>query len=378
MTDHTRTEIAEARRVVVKVGTRVVCDPQGLLDVGRLGHLVEQMKWLLERDRQIVLVSSGAVGAGMSQLGWTERPADLAQLQAVAAVGQTKLVEHYDRLFRRHGLHAAQVLLTSADLEDRARYLNVRNTVLTLLELGTVPIINENDTVAVEELELTFGDNDRLASLVTNLLQAPLLIFLSDVEGLYDGLPAAPDSHLISTVDRIDDGILSLARDSTTGLSRGGMASKLTAARMLTTAGEHVILANGHRPDVLVEILTGENVGTLFRADGKTPSPWKRWIGFSARPSGQLWLDAGACQAILTEGRSLLPIGIVKVEGNFQKGDVVSLLNPAGREIARGLTNYAAHEITLIKGQRSDCIGELLGHSPYEEVIHRDNFMPTA
>ncbi len=374
MSDLVRQEIAAtADTVVVKVGTRVVTRPDGRLDDERIASLAEELNQIRESGRRVVLVSSGAVGAGMSQLGLSRRPTDLAQLQAVAAIGQTNLIETYDRTFRKHGRRAAQVLLTAEDIQDRTRYLNVRNTLLSLLDFGAVPIINENDTVAVDELMIAFGDNDRLAALVTNLLRAPLLVVLSDVDGLFDGNPADPNSAVIPTVARVDDSTRALAVDKATGISKGGMASKLEAARIVTAAGENVIIANGHQPGTLAAIMAGELVGTLLLAQGKSVSPWKRWIGFSARPRGKLHLDAGATLAIAREGRSLLAIGVLATEGEFVKGDVVALCDEQGKEIARGLTNYRASDIDRIKGLKSDRIAQVLGHKPYEEVIHRDN-----
>ena len=309
----------------------------------------------------------------MSQLSLQFRPRDLAELQAVAAIGQTKLIEAYDQRLRGHGRHAAQLLLIADDLDDRTRYLNVRNTLLALLKLGAVPIVNENDTVAVDELMTTFGDNDRLAAMVTNLLRAPLLIILSDVAGLYDGDPTAKSSAVIPTITRIDQETMSLARDRQTGISKGGMASKLEAARMVTSAGENVIVASGRSPNVLADIMQGHVTGTLFVAQGKSVSPKKRWIAFSAQPQGSLCIDTGAVHAIQQAGRSLLAIGILEVSGDFRKGDVVVIRSQQGTEIARGLTNYSTAELQKIKGSQSTEIAELLGHCPYDEVVHRDN-----
>lgn len=374
MPDLLRQEIAAtADTIVVKVGTRVLSRSNGQLDEERITHLAEELSQIRESGRRVVLVSSGSVAAGMGRLGLNRRPTDLAQLQAVAAIGQTNLIETYDRTFRKRGRNAAQVLLTAEDMQDRTRYLNVRNTLVSLLGFDTIPIINENDTVAVEELRITFGDNDRLAALVTNLLRAPLLVMLSDVDGLFDGDPADPKSKVIPTVSRLDDSVRALARDVATGLSKGGMASKLEAARMVTAAGENAIIANGHQAGVLGRILSGETVGTLLLAEGKSVSPWKRWIGFSARPHGKLHLDRGAVRAVTDQGRSLLAIGITDAEGEFIKGDVVALCDQDGKEIARGLTNYRASEIHQIKGLKSDRIAQVLGHRPYEEVVHRDN-----
>ena len=374
MTDLLRQEIAaSAQTLVVKVGTRVLTYHDGRLNEERIASLAEDLNAVRELGRRVVLVSSGAVGAGMSQLGLMHRPTDLAKLQAVAAIGQTNLIQTYDRTFRKHGRHAAQVLLTAEDFNDRAQYLNVRNTLLSLLAYDAIPIINENDTVAVDELMTTFGDNDRLAALVTNLLRAPLLVILSDVEGLFDGDPANPQSRVISTVTRLDDSVRGLVRDTQSGFSKGGMGSKLDAAQSVIAAGENAIIANGHQSGILGRILAGDTVGTLFVAEGKSVSPWKRWIGFSARSCGKLHLDAGAVHAITRDGRSLLPIGITAAEGQFRKGDVVSLCDERGREVARGLTNYQVADVQQIRGLPSKRIAQVLGHSPYDEVIHRDN-----
>jgi len=374
MTDLLRQEIAtSAHTIVVKVGTRVLTTDQGVLSEEQITQLGKQLAQMAASGRRVVLVSSGAVGAGMSQLGLTQRPTDLAKLQAVAAVGQAKLIELYDRVLRDNGRHAAQVLLTAEDLDDRTRYLNIRNTLLSVLDFGAIPIINENDTVAVEELMLTFGDNDRLAARVTNLLRAPLLILLSDVQGLYNGSPELPESKLLSVVPKLDEQVMGFARDKKTGHSKGGMASKLEAARMVTSTGENMIIASGRLPNVLPRLLTGEDLGTLFLAQGKAVTPRKRWIGYSVRPRGELVVDDGAVKALGEKGRSLLPIGVTEVRGTFGKGDVVRVCNGQDQEIARGLTNYTSDEIGQILGKRTDQIESILGHHPYDEIIHRDN-----
>ncbi len=379
MTDLLRQEIATAATtIVVKVGTRVLTQESGRLDRGRIEQLAEQVHQVVETGRKVVLVSSGAVGAGMGRLGLARRPDDLAHLQAVAAIGQSVLVEAYERSLRVHGRHAAQVLLTAEDLEVRTRYLNARNTILTLLEIGAVPVINENDTVAVDELKITFGDNDLLAAHVTNLIRAPLLVLLSDVDGLYDGDPNEPDSPMIPLVKRLDRSILGLVRDRSGGLGKGGMASKLEAARLVTAAGENAIIAGGRTADVLPRIVAAETIGTLILAQGQTVAARKRWIGLTVEPRGCLWLDAGAREAIERDGRSLLPIGVVDVEGDFSKGDVIALRGPEGAAFARGLTNYASEDIRRIKGLKTGRIAAALGHCPYDEVIHRDNMVITG
>ncbi len=379
MTDLLRQEIATAATtIVVKVGSRVLTGEDGQLDPGRIEQLAEQVNQVVATGRKVVLVSSGAVAAGMGRLGLKRRPEDLAHLQAVAAIGQSVLVEAYERSLRTHGRHAAQVLLTAGDLELRTRYLNARNTILTLLEIGAVPVINENDTVAVDELEITFGDNDRLAAIVTNLIRAPLLVLLSDVDGLYDGDPAQPGSRLIPLVKRLEPSTFELAQDRRGGLGKGGMASKLEAARLVTTAGENVIIAGGRSADVLTRICAGETVGTLILAQGQTVAARKRWIGLTVQPRGRVVLDAGARKAVQHDGRSLLPIGVLEVEGDFAKGDVIALGAPDGVEIGRGLSNYSSDDVRRIKGLKTDRIAATLGHCPYEEVIHRDNMVITG
>jgi len=370
---HRQSVIAAAHTVVVKVGTRVLTQADGGLNLARIEQLAEEIQAISAGGRRVVLVSSGAVGAGLGLLGLKSRPTDLAKLQAVAAVGQTHLIQAYDRTFARHGRRAAQVLLTLEDVDDRVRYLNVRNTLVSILEFGAIPVVNENDTVSVDELKTTFGDNDRLAAMVTNLIRAPLMIVLSDIEGLYDGDPALKTSHLVSTVERIDEQVLAYVRDRRTGLSKGGMASKLEAARIVTTAGEHMIIASGRRTEVLTALMAGEPIGTLFLAQGKSISPYKRWLGFSAQVRGRIQVDAGARQAIVDKNRSLLAAGIVGTQGEFQKGDVVALCDSEGTVIARGLTNYASADVERIKGLKSEKIAQVLGRRPYEEVIHRDN-----
>jgi glutamate 5-kinase len=379
MPDILRQEIAAAATTwIVKVGTRVLTTEDGLLNQDRVAALAEELHHLMQADRKVCLVSSGAVAAGLGRLGLKHRPTDLARLQAVAAVGQTALVEAYDRCLRAHGHHAAQILLTADDLDNRTRYLNIRNTILTLLEYGAVPIINENDTVSTEELQTTFGDNDRLAAMVTNLIRAPLLVLLSDVEGLFDGDPADAASKIIPTVTHLDDSLWSLVRDKATGLSKGGMSSKLEAARLATTAGENVIISSGKQPGNLRRILAGENVGTLLVAQGQTVASWKRWIGFTAQTRGTIVVDDGARKAVERQGKSLLPIGVVNVEGTFRKGDVVAIRDAAGAEFARGLSNYSTADIQRIKKLKTEQIAAALGHCPYDEVIHRDNMAVTT
>jgi glutamate 5-kinase len=318
-------------------------------------------------------VSSGAVGAGMGRIGLDRRPTELARLQAVAAIGQSCLIEAYERALRGRGRHVGQVLLVADDLQDRARYLNIRNTLLTLLDYGAVPVINENDTVSVEELRTSFGDNDRLAALVATLLGAPLLVLLSDVDGLFDRHPSQPGAAIVPHVPRIDAAIAGLADDRLGGLSKGGMASKIAAARMVTEAGGSCIVASGRDDGVLAGICRGERVGTLFTGRAETMPAWKRWLGWSADARGTIVVDAGARHAVIDGGRSLLAAGVRGVEGEFTAGDVVALANEERRVFARGLVNYAADELNRIAGLRTERIAAVLGSTPYDEVVHRDN-----
>ena len=372
-----RREVVDtARTIVVKIGTNVLSKEDGSLDGDRLKSLAEQIHRIHTTGKKVVIVSSGAVGAGMSLLSLKERPKDLRHLQAAAATGQAHLIRLYDDVLRAHGYRAAQMLLTGNDFKTRARYLNVRNTLSTLFEYGVIPIINENDTVSVAEIK--FGDNDQLAAMVTNLMTEPLLIILSVVDGLYDGDPNSPGSKHIPLVARWNDSLLNLAVESRSSRGTGGMQSKLSAVRMATAVGENVIIANGTLPNVLDRILAGEEIGTLFLAEGKTVPAWKRWIGYTVRPRGKLLLDEGACRAIAEKGRSLLAIGIAQVEGDFAKGEMVSIVDAKGHEIARGLSNYTARDLLQIKGKRTEEIAGILGSLPYAEVVHRDNLVLLA
>lgn len=366
--------IALAHTVVVKVGTNVLTAEDGTLDPARLQALSDQVSRQMRGGRKVVLVSSGAVGAGVGRLKLKKRPSDLRQLQACAAIGQSFLMRAYQECLAPHGLNAGQILLTAGDFDSRTRYLNARNTILTLFEWGVLPIINENDTISVAEIR--FGDNDHLASMVTNLLQAPLLILLTVVDGLYASDPRGdPAAKKIDTVASIDAEVMGMAGSSQSTLGTGGMRSKLRAARLATAAGESVIMANGTQPGILDAIFAAEPVGTMFLPHGGTVPAWKRWLGYTARPKGKLIVDAGAHDAVQHKGRSLLPIGVTRVQGSFNKGDVVALCNAEGHEFARGLCNYSSSDAQKIAGLRSEKIGEVLGAVPYEEVVHRDNLV---
>ena len=369
-----RHEIAlSAQTWVVKVGTNVLARADGTLDHTRIDTLAEQICAIAATGRKIALVSSGAVGAGIGQLELARRPESLPQVQAAAAVGQAFLIRAYDECFHKHGRHAAQILLTHEDFDDRARYLNVRNTLLALFDYQAVPIINENDTISVDEIK--FGDNDRLAAMVANLLQAPLTVILSVVEGLYrSGMTSGMPPDIIDVVSEIDDSVLSLASAGRSQFGTGGMRSKLEAARLVTQAGGSVIIAPGGRPGVLTEILEGTNVGTLFLARGTTQAARRRWIGLTARPRGCLTVDQGARVALVDARKSLLAIGVKQITGTFEKGDVVSIQDQTGAEFARGLSNYSSSDAAQILGMRNDEVRKRLG-TVYDEVIHRDNLV---
>jgi glutamate 5-kinase len=369
--------VLSARTWVVKVGTSVLTGSDGTLDPAQIGHLAEQISAVTSTGRRVALVSSGAVGAGIGQLGLARRPDNLRQLQAAAAVGQAYLIRAYDEGFRRHGRHAAQLLLTHEDFDNRARYLNMRNTLTALFEYDAVPVINENDTISVDEIK--FGDNDQLAAMVANLIQATLLVILSVVDGLCRADPGAAGlGEVVPLVSHLDDEILGLAGDSRSSLGTGGMRSKLQAAALVTRAGGSVIIASGKRPEPLTRILAGEPVGTLFLARGATQGARKRWIGLTARPRGHLIVDAGARLALESGIKSLLAIGIVAVVGDFEKGDVVGIRDPDGREFARGLTNYPASDARRILGLRTEQARLAIGSALYDEVIHRDNLVLTG
>jgi glutamate 5-kinase len=375
--DLVRDEVVHSSRTwVVKVGTSVLTGADGRLDPVRIGHLAEQISLVTATGRRVALVSSGAVGAGIGQLGLAKRPDNLRQLQAAAAVGQAYLIRAYDEGFRRHGRHAAQLLLTHEDFDSRPRYLNMRNTLTALFDYNAVPVINENDTISVDEIK--FGDNDKLAAMVANLLQAPLLVILSVVDGLCRTDPGTSGlGDVVPLVTDLGDEILDFAGDSRSSGGTGGMRSKLLAAQLVTRAGGSVIIASGKRADPLGRVLRGESVGTLFLARGQTQGARKRWIGLTARPRGHLVVDPGARVALEAGDKSLLAIGIVAILGEFEKGDVVGVRDLEGREFARGLINYHSPDARQIVGLRSEQARRVIGQAYYDEVIHRDNLVLT-
>lgn len=370
-----RTETVEgirnAKRVVVKLGTALLTNEKGYLDRDLIDTISGQIGRAL-REKELFLVTSGAIGAGMGVLGTDKHPASLPLLQATAAVGQSHLMKAYSDAFSERGFLAAQILLTQEDFNDRRRYLNARNTMNTLAEIGVVPVINENDSVSVDEIRFT--DNDILAALVTNLLRADLLIILTNVDGLYDGDPQSATSRLIDVIEKIDDRQAEWTAGGPSGPGTGGMASKLKSASIASAAGETVVIANGREKDILTRILAGEGVGTLILPAENKMASRKRWIGLTVKPKGKMTVDDGAMKAVRS-GKSLLPSGIVSVKGRFQEGDVVSILSADGKEFARGLTNYEAAAARKIKGLRTSEISDVLGEMLYEEVVRRENLV---
>ena len=371
-----RTQIlSKVKKVVVKIGTGVLTTDDGYVDKEQIQRLAGQVVELKKMGYDVVVVSSGAIGSGMGELGIEKRPSTLPELQAVAAIGQSKLIGTYDECFKLHGYHAAQILLTREDFEDRQRYLNTCNTIHTLFQMNAIPVVNENDTISVDEIK--FGDNDALSALVTNLLNAELLIILSSVDGLYDRFPTAKSkAAVVPMVENISHEVKQLAFDSKTARGVGGMQTKLEAASVVTNAGEAVIIANGRMDNVLKKIVQCENVGTLFLPKEEKLTSRKRWIGYTIKPKGKIYVDDGAMHALAEKGKSLLASGIVSVEGAFGKGDIVSVCKKEDRAIfARGLINYSSQEIEKIKGCNTSHIAKVLGYKLYDEVIHRDNMV---
>ena len=365
-----RTEIVrKTQRVIIKVGSGLLVSLSHGLRRDFFDQLADGIEWLRGEGKEVVLVSSGAIAAGMERLGLKQRPQSISHFQATAAVGQGILMRLYEEAFDRKGMKVAQVLLTHEDIRERDRYLNARNTLFTLLEFGVVPIINENDSVAIEEIK--FGDNDLLAALVAGLVDAQLLVILSHVEGLYEDGPQG--RRVIPIVREITPEVERVAGSTSSQLSTGGMLAKLRAAKIVARLGIPMILAKGEVPEVLKRIWAGEEVGTLFLPHGKRLHGRKRWIGFHLRPKGELMVDEGAKEAILRRGKSLLPSGVKRVVGSFGRGDLVICKDLQGEEFARGLVNYGSEELSRIIGKKSTEIEGVLGYKYADEVIHRDN-----
>lgn len=366
--------VKDARTLVVKVGSSLVTNDGRGLDAEAIARWAAQVATLIGLGKRVILVSSGAIAEGMQRLGWSRRPHAMHELQAAAAVGQMGLVQCYESCFRRHGLHTAQVLLTHADMADRQRYLNARSTLRTLLELGVVPVINENDTVVTDEIKL--GDNDTLASMVTNLVEADALVILTDQAGLYDSDPRRnPGAKLVARARAGDPALEAMAGGTGTALGKGGMITKITAAKRAARSGAHTVIASGREPGVLVRLAGGEHIGTVLAAETAPLAARKQWLADHLTVSGQVTLDAGAAKALALGGKSLLPIGVVAVQGDFQRGAIVACVDVTGREIARGLVNYSADETRRIMRRPSSEIEAVLGYVDEPELIHRDNLV---
>lgn len=374
MTDHaSRRAVARAKRIVVKVGSSTLTRA-GVPRKRKFSDLAKQLAELTSQKKQVVLVSSGAIAVGCCELGWQHGGRTMPEKQAAAAVGQVGLVELYQRRFRRYGKRAAQVLLTRSGLEDREQFLNARRTLAELLRLGVIPIVNENDTVATDEIR--FGDNDNLSATIVNLIEADLLILLTDVDGLYVAKPepGKPKPELISEVHKVTPAIRRSAQGSDSAFGRGGMITKLEAARTAARVGATTVICNGNRRDILRQVTSGEAVGTVFHPGEKMASR-KHWLAFTTRTRGQLVLDDGATSALVKKGRSLLPAGIVQVNGSFRIGDPVACIDSTGRERARGLVAYASEDIARILGLATREVKRVLGYSNGAEVIHRDDLV---
>lgn len=364
--------VASAKRLVVKVGSSLVTNDGRGLDHQRLAQWAAQISVLAVRGKEVVLVSSGAIAEGMQRLGWMKRPHALNELQAAAAVGQMGLVEAYERCFRAHGLHTAQVLLTHADLVDRERYLNARSTLRTLLALNVIPIVNENDTVTTDEIK--FGDNDTLGALVSNLIEADVLVILTDQQGLYTADPRKDaNATLVKEAIAGDAALEAMAGGVGSAIGRGGMLTKVLAAKRASRSGAHTVIASGREENVLLRLAAGELIGSQLVARRSQLAARRQWLADHLQVRGRLRLDAGAALALTEQGKSLLPIGVTEVIGDFRRGEVVACLDQDGRDIAHGLVNYSADEARRIMGQQTSEIEAILGYLDEPELIHRDN-----
>ena len=365
---------SDCKRWIIKIGSALLTNGGQGLAVDAIDTWVEQIVALRQAGREVLLVSSGAVAEGLTRLGWTRRPHALHKLQAAAAIGQMGLVQAYESRFQKYGLHTAQVLLTHEDLADRQRYLNARSTLNTLLDLGVIPIVNENDTVATEEIRL--GDNDTLAALVANLVEADLLVLLTDQQGLLDGDPRTnAGARLVPEAQAGDLSLEKMASGSGGALGRGGMLTKVRAAARAARAGTMTLIASGHEHNILQRLAADEKLGTRLLPVSGAVVARKQWLAGQLRVRGRLQLDDGAVNVLRSAGSSLLPVGVTRVEGEFDRGDLVVCLDPAGKEMARGLVNYNATESKQIIGQPSSRIEELLGYIDEAELIHRDNLV---
>lgn len=368
--------LRDARRIVVKVGSSLVTNDGRGLDEAAIGEWCRQLSLLVRGGREVIMVSSGAIAEGMKRLGWRNRPNEIHELQAAAAVGQMGLAQMYETKLRENGLGSAQVLLTHADLADRERYLNARSTLLTLLKLGVVPVINENDTVVTDEIK--FGDNDTLGALVANLVEADALVILTDQRGLFTADPRRdPGAVFVHEAKAGDPALEAMAGGAGSSLGRGGMITKILAAKRAAGSGASTVIAWGREPDVLLRLTQGEAIGTLLVAQTQKNQARKQWIADHLQLRGSVTVDPGAVQQLRAGGKSLLPIGMTAVEGNFSRGDVIAVCDPQGLEVARGLANYASAEARLICRKPSSEFAKLLGYVSEPEMVHRDNLVLT-
>jgi len=368
------TAVQAARRVVIKVGSSLVTDEGRGLDRAAIAQWAEQIAALRAAGKQVLLVSSGAIAEGMQRLGWVRRPREVHELQAAAAVGQMGLAQAYESCFAALGIRTAQILLTHADLADRARYLNGRSTLFTLLELGVVPVINENDTVVTDEIK--FGDNDTLAALTANLVEADVLVILTDQAGLYSADPRRdPGAILLQEVRAGDPDLEEIAGGTGSHIARGGMITKVLAAKRAARSGANTVIASGREKDVLIRLAGGERLGTQLLASTEVLTARKQWLADHLQVKGRVRIDDGAVRALVSERKSLLPIGVVEVHGDFARGDVVTCIGPDRREIARGLANYSSEQARRIAGRPSAEIESVLGFVEERELIHRDNLV---
>jgi glutamate 5-kinase len=374
ITEAVSSVLRDARRIVVKVGSSLVTNEGRGLDEAAIGEWCRQLSLLVRDGREVIMVSSGAIAEGMKRLGWSRRPHEIHELQAAAAVGQMGLAQMYETKLRENGLGSAQVLLTHADLADRERYLNARSTLLTLLKLGVVPVINENDTVVNDEIK--FGDNDTLGALVANLVEADALIILTDQNGLYTADPRKhSDALLVHEAKAGDPALEAMAGGEGSNLGRGGMLTKILAAKRAAGSGASTVIAWGREPNVLLRLTQAELIGTLLVAQTQKTQARKQWIADHLQLSGSVTVDGGAVKKLQDDGSSLLPIGVTAVDGDFARGDVIAIRNAQGTEIARGLANYASAEARLICRKPSSEFENLLGYVAEPELVHRDNLV---
>jgi glutamate 5-kinase len=370
-------KIVTTKRWVIKIGSALLTRVGEGLDRERVSWLSEEIAKLRTQGKEVVLVTSGSVAAGMQQLGWSKRPHEIHLLQAAASVGQMGLIQAYASECKKHDIHTAQILLTHTDLSDRSRYLNARSALNSLLELGVLPVVNENDTIATDEIR--FGDNDTLAAMTANLIEADVLVILTDQDGLFDADPRLnPDARMIAASAASNPALDAMATEGTGQLGRGGMATKLLAARRAARSGAATVILSGKNPNNIQLLAAGEGVGTLLWPDNEPMTARQQWLVGHLRPQGQIILDDGAVAVIMQNGRSILPVGIKLIEGDFKRGDLVICLDMNGKEIARGLVNYSAKEAQLIKGHSSAEIETLLGYIDEPELIHRDNLVVTV